>query len=61
MMFSERGEYMRDAETTANVLYFLVFHQSSALNIQSILPDQHTTEEGDTHHMAHFNRVNCAL
>lgn len=46
MMFSERGKYAGDAEITVNVLYFLFFHQSSALTIQSILPAEqggHTT------------------
>lgn len=46
MMFSERGKYVGDAEIILNIVYFLFFHQSSALTIQSILPAEHTTEVG---------------
>lgn len=60
-MFSERGKYTRDAETILKFWSFSFFYQSSALNLQFILNDQHTTALWGTHHMAHFNRVNCTL
>lgn len=46
MVFGEGGKYMRAAETTVNIFVFSCLHQSSALNIQCILPGEHTPELG---------------